>query len=105
MAEQGHPGTPDDRVGLFVDVITATVNDVWSAKLGGYQPPRVVLYERGTRTGCGSGQAAMGPFYCSNEVRVYLDLSFWREMETRLGTSGTDFARAYVIAHEFDNHV
>lgn len=105
VAEQGRPGTPEDRAGLFVDVIGANVNDVWSAKLGGYQPPRVVLYERGTRTGCGFGQSAMGPFYCPVDATVYLDLSFWREMETRLGTSGTDFALAYVIAHEFGHHV
>lgn len=105
VAEQGRPGTPEDRAGVFVDVIGANLNDVWSSKLGGYQPPRVVLYERGTRTGCGFGQAAMGPFYCPADSTVYLDLSFWREMETRLGASGTDFARAYVIAHEFGHHV
>jgi predicted metalloprotease len=64
----------------------------------------VVLYERGTSTGCGFGQAAMGPFYCPNDSTVYLDLSFWQEME-RLGGSGADFARAYVIAHEFGHHI
>lgn len=105
VAEQGRTGTPDDRAGQFVDVISANVNDVWSAKLGGYKAARVVLFERGTQTGCGFGQSAMGPFYCPNDATVYLDLSFWREMETRLGASGTDFARAYVIAHEFGHHV
>ena len=101
----GRTGTPQDRAGKFVDIVSANINDVWSQRLPGYQPPRVVLYERGTRTGCGFGQAAMGPFYCSNDATVYLDLGFWREMETRLGASGSDFARAYVIAHEFGHHV
>jgi hypothetical protein len=65
----------------------------------------VVLYEQGTNTGCGFGQSAMGPFYCPNDATVYLDLGFWREMETQLGASGAEFARAYVIAHEFGHHV
>lgn len=103
--EQGKVGTPEDQAGQFVDVIGANINDVWSTKLNGYTPPRVVLYEEGTNTGCGFGQSAMGPFYCPNDQTVYLDLSFWRDMETQLGASGADFARAYVIAHEFGHHV
>ncbi len=102
---EGKSGVPQDKAGQFVDIVSANINDVWSSKLSGYQPPRVVLYERGTRTGCGFGQTAMGPFYCPDDSKVYLDLSFWREMETRLGASGSDFARAYVIAHEFGHHV
>lgn len=103
--QRGREGTPEDRPGQFVDVVSANVNDVWAATLNGYQAPRVVLYEQGTQTGCGFGQAAMGPFYCPNDATVYLDLNFWREMETKLGAAGTDFARAYVIAHEFGHHV
>jgi len=103
--ERGRPGTPQDREGQFVDVISANVNDVWSARLDGYKAPRVVVYEQGTGTGCGYGQAAMGPFYCPADATIYLDLGFWREMETRLGASGSEFARAYVIAHEFGHHV
>jgi len=103
--QQGAPGTPQDKDGQFVDIISANVNDVWSGKVKNYAAPRVVLYEQGTTTGCGYGQAAMGPFYCPNDATVYLDLSFWREMQTRLGASGADFARAYVIAHEFGHHV
>ncbi len=103
--QQGKTGTPDDEAGRFVDIISANVNDVWSARMEGYRPPRVVLYEQGTPTGCGYGQAAMGPFYCPADTTIYLDLSFWREMETRLGASGAEFARAYVIAHEFAHHV
>ena len=103
--QAGKTGTPEDNAGRFVDVIGATNNDVWATQMRGYQPPRVVLYERGTRTGCGFGQSAMGPFYCSLDTTVYLDLSFWREMETKLGASSAEFARAYVIAHEFGHHV
>lgn len=103
--EQGKVGTPEDQAGQFVDVVGANINDVWKTRLDGYQPPRVVLYEQGTNTGCGFGQSAMGPFYCPTDSTVYLDLSFWRMMEEKLGASGADFARAYVIAHEFGHHV
>lgn len=103
--QAGVEGTPEDDAGLFVDVIGANINDVWQGSLQDYKPPRVVLYEQGTGTGCGFGQAAMGPFYCPADQTVYLDLSFWRDMETQLGASGAEFARAYVIAHEFGHHV
>ncbi|MBI1401240.1 neutral zinc metallopeptidase [Hyphomonas sp.] len=103
--QAGVEGTPADEAGLFVDVIGANINDVWSGALPGYTEPTVVLYKQGTNTGCGYGQAAMGPFYCPADQTVYLDLSFWQEMETKLGASGADFARAYVIAHEFGHHL
>lgn len=103
--QQGQVGTPRDEAGQFVDVIGGNINDVWAQKLKGYQRPNVVLYEQGTQTGCGMGQSAMGPFYCPTDKTVYLDLGFWQEMETQLGASGADFARAYVIAHEFGHHI
>ena len=98
-------GSPEDQAGQFVEVIGSNINDVWKTKLRGYTPPTTVLYEQGTQTGCGFGQSAMGPFYCPTDQKVYLDLGFWREMETKLGASGADFAKAYVIAHEFGHHV
>ncbi|MBI1362297.1 MAG: flagellar biosynthesis protein FlgM [Alphaproteobacteria bacterium] len=104
-AQQGTVGTPKDQAGQFVDVIGSNIDDVWSSKINGYTPPKIVLYDQGTQTGCGFGQSAMGPFYCPNDQTVYLDLGFWQEMETKLGASGADFARAYVIAHEFGHHV
>jgi predicted metalloprotease len=104
QSEQGQTGTPQDQAGQFVDVVGGNINDVWKAKLNGYQPPKMVIYTQGTSTGCGYGQAAMGPFYCPSDQTVYLDLSFWQELEN-LGGSSADFAKAYVIAHEFGHHI
>ena len=104
-AQHGTVGTPKDQAGQFVDVIGANIDDVWKTRVTGYTSPQIVIYDQGTQTGCGFGQTAMGPFYCPNDQTVYLDLSFWQEMETKLGASGADFARAYVIAHEFGHHI
>ena len=71
---------------------------------GQYQKPKLVLFRGQTPTVCGAGQAAMGPFYCPGDQKVYLDMAFFREMETRFKAGG-DFARAYVIAHEIGHHV
>ncbi len=71
---------------------------------GQYVKPRLVLYSGQTATACGAGQAAMGPFYCPGDQKVYLDMAFFRDMETRFRAGG-DFARAYVIAHEIGHHV
>lgn len=103
--ERGTEGTPADDAGLFVDVVGKNVNDVWAQHIQGYQQPRIVLYNEGTGTGCGYGQAAMGPFYCPTDQTIYLDLSFWQTMSSQLGASDGDFAKAYVISHEFGHHV
>lgn len=103
--EQGAAGSPEDQAGQFVDVVGTSIDDVWRTRIEGYQPPTVVLYEGGTGTACGTGQAAMGPFYCPADQQVYLDLSFWQELESSLGGSGAEFARAYVIAHEYGHHI
>ncbi len=103
--QEGVRGSPQDRAAQFVDVIGSSNDDVWKQLLPSYKPPRsIVLYEQSTGTGCGLGQAAMGPFYCPQDQRVYLDLSFWNELETKFGAKG-EFARAYVIAHEVGHHV
>ena len=69
-----------------------------------YEPPRMVIYDRGTNSGCGAAQSAMGPFYCPLDRRVYLDPQFFQELEQRHAAPG-DFAQAYVIAHEVGHHV
>ncbi|BAN25552.1 KPN_02809 family neutral zinc metallopeptidase [Caballeronia insecticola] len=69
-----------------------------------YPPPKLVMFTGGTQTSCGMGQTAMGPFYCPADRKVYIDLSFYRELRDRFGASG-DFAQAYVIAHEVGHHV
>ena len=69
-----------------------------------YVPPKMVLYTGSVRTGCGNGQASMGPFYCSADQCLYIDLSFFTSMKKQLGADG-DFAYAYVIAHEVGHHV
>lgn len=102
-------GSPEDEAGRFVDVVETSTQDVWGpifrASGRTYRPPAgVVLYEQATGTGCGTGQAAMGPFYCPADQKVYLDLSFWQELETKFGAKG-EAARAYVIAHEIGHHV
>lgn len=104
-ASEGRQGSPTDQAGAFVDVIGSNIDDVWASRIQGYQPPTVTLYEQGTNTGCGFGQSAMGPFYCPADRHIYLDLSFWRQLETELGASSADFARAYVIAHEYGHHI
>lgn len=107
--QPGTAGTPSDQEGQFVDTILSSTTDVWRAefeKMGRtYRPTGpLVLYEQATGTACGTGQAAMGPFYCPNDQRIYLDLTFFRELASRFGAPG-EFARAYVIAHEVGHHV
>ncbi len=86
----------------------ADTEDVWRAQFtaqgSSYREPKLVLFRGATRTACGAGQAAMGPFYCPGDQKVYIDLGFYETMKTRLGAPG-DFAQAYVIAHEVGHHV
>jgi uncharacterized protein len=77
---------------------------MWQRTYDGYRDAKLVLYRQAVSTGCGSASSAVGPFYCPGDERVYLDLSFYRDMERQLGASG-DFAWAYVIAHEVGHHL
>ena len=100
---------PADESGRFAAAILGNTEDVWKEILPNqtgkqYRPTGMVLYTGGTRSGCGSAQAAMGPFYCPLDKKVYLDTSFFKEMEQKFGVKG-DFAYAYVIAHEVGHHV
>ena len=98
----------DDRMAAFVSTVLADTEDVWKdvfSKGGGtYQEPRLVLFRGATQTACGQGQAAMGPFYCPGDQKVYIDLGFYETLKNKLGAPG-DFAQAYVIAHEVGHHV
>ena len=99
----------DDRMAKFVSTVLADTEDVWKdifTKGGAtYKEPRLVLFKGQTSTGgCGGGQAAMGPFYCPADQKVYIDLAFYETLTKRLGAPG-DFAQAYVIAHEVGHHV
>ena len=107
--QDGFRGQPKDQAGQFVDVISTNVDEVWRGlfRQNGQtytQPAAIVLYDQSTGTGCGLGQGAMGPFYCSQDRNIYLDLAFWEELQTRFGAGG-EAARAYVIAHEIGHHV
>jgi predicted metalloprotease len=102
-------GVPSDQMGQFVAAVLAENEDVWTDVLPAqkgiaYVKPKLVLYSGSTRSGCGGASAAMGPFYCPNDQRVYLDTSFFSDMKKRLGGGG-DFAYAYVIAHEIGHHI
>jgi predicted metalloprotease len=92
----------------FVAVVLADTEDVWTAVFSAagrrYEDPTLVLYSGATQTACGVGEAAMGPFYCPGDRKVFLDMAFFDEMSQRLGAGG-DFAYAYVIAHEVGHHV
>ncbi len=98
----------DDRMAQFVSTVLADTEDVWSKVFtqGGatYQQPKLVLFRGTTTTACGQGQAAMGPFYCPADQKVYIDLGFYETLKNQLGAPG-DFAQAYVIAHEVGHHV
>ena len=102
------PSTETDEEHRFVRTILGSTEDVWSeyfeANNRRYGRPKLDLFNGRVGTACGAASEAMGPFYCPGDQRVYLDLSFFGEMETRFHAAG-DFARAYVIAHEVGHHV
>ncbi|HZJ54619.1 MAG TPA: neutral zinc metallopeptidase [Myxococcaceae bacterium] len=105
---QGPRTAAEQQQREFVSVVLASTEDTWSTVLPQqariqYQPPRLTLFEDAVESACGFAQAAMGPFYCPADQRVYLDLSFFNQL-SRMGAPG-EFARAYVIAHEVGHHV
>jgi predicted metalloprotease len=110
VQQQGPAKAPpaNDQMAKFVSTVLGDTEDVWKQLFsqGGatYKEPHLVLYRGSIATGCGQGQAVMGPFYCPNDQKVYIDLNFYETLKTRLGAPG-DFAEAYVIAHEVGHHV
>ena len=110
VVQQGPATKPpaNDKMAQFVSTVLADTEDVWRAqfkKMGAtYREPKLRLFRGAEATACGTGQSAMGPFYCPGDEKVYIDLSFYETMRTRMGAPG-DFAQAYVIAHEVGHHV
>ena len=102
------PTAEEDALAQFSSQILAGTEDVWTKefkKMGlTYEPPRLVLFTGSVQSGCGGATASSGPFYCSADQSVYIDLSFFTQMKRQLGADG-DFAYAYVIAHEVGHHV
>ena len=98
----------DDPLADMISVVVADTEDVWNeifAEQGrSYREPTLVMFSGATRSACGLGQAAMGPFYCPADQKAYIDLSFYNDLRGRFGAPG-DFAQAYVIAHEIGHHV
>jgi predicted metalloprotease len=105
---EGKSGPVTDELGAFVSGVLLDTEKTWNmlfAQLGkNYQEPRLVIFDGATPTACGTGQAAMGPFYCPLDQKVYVDLAFYRQLKERFKAPG-DFAQAYVIAHEVGHHV
>jgi len=105
-------GPPTDQMGRFVSAVLGSTEvqwkDIFSKQGQSYRAPRLVMFSRATRSACGMAQSAMGPFYCPGDLEVYLDTSFFSDLERRFrGCSGEacKFAQAYVIAHEVGHHV
>jgi predicted metalloprotease len=106
---QVRKGAPADQMGQFVSAVVKANETVWTEILPRqarvrYVPPTLVMFKGATRSACGHAQSAMGPFYCPLDQKVYLDESFFQDMQKRMGGGG-DFAYAYVIAHEIGHHV
>ncbi|KFE98508.1 metalloprotease [Chryseobacterium formosense] len=97
------------QVGEFIKMITAENEETWAKifKDNGmqYRPAKVVLFKTATQSGCGTAQSAMGPFYCPADQSVYMDMSFFEELQNRFGAKVTEFTVAYVMAHEMGHHV
>ncbi|CAD5373816.1 Metalloprotease [Rubrivivax sp. A210] len=107
-ARPAHKPPAEDKAAAFVSVVLRDTEQVWGrvfqAAGGRYDQPRLVLFRGATPTACGTGESAMGPFYCPGDSKVYIDLDFFDTLSRRLGAPG-DFAQAYVIAHEVGHHV
>ena len=110
QAQQGpaHAPPAGDKAAAFVSVVLRDTEQVWGKVLqaGGsrYTEPKLVLFRGATPTACGTGESAMGPFYCPGDRKVYLDLDFFDTLSRRMGAPG-DFAQAYVVAHEVGHHL
>src|SRR6188768_616960 len=98
------PSPEEQELASFVKVVLASTEDVWLEQMRSYRNPTLVLFSGSVQSACGNASASNGPFYCSEDERVYIDLSFYEQLKDQLGAPG-DFAQAYVIAHEVGHHV
>ncbi len=109
QTEQRDLSAQEVKVRDFVSMITAENEQTWGKIFQEnnmqYDPPKVVMFESATQSGCGPAQAAMGPFYCPADQTVYMDMSFFKELESQFGAKVTEFSIAYVMAHEIGHHV
>lgn len=109
QTEQRDLNANELKVRDFVEMITAENEQTWAKVFQEngmqYKPAKVVMFENVTQSACGTAQAAMGPFYCPADETVYMDMSFFKELEQRFGAQVTEFSIAYVMAHEIGHHV
>jgi len=108
MADTPPPTAEEQELVDFISVVLADTEDTWNKifkeKGGTYREPKLVLFTGQVQSACGFAQAAMGPFYCPGDQKVYIDLAFYKDLKNRLDAPG-DFAQAYVVAHEIGHHV
>lgn len=109
QTEQRNLTSDELKVRDFVEMVTAETEKTWSKIFQDngmqYRAPKVVMFENVTQSGCGTAQAAMGPFYCPADQTVYMDMSFFKELQQKFGAKVTEFSIAYVMAHEIGHHV
>src|SRR5262249_6698010 len=114
QSNAGSAGAPSDAIGHFVSPVVGSTEVQWTAIFAQagkqYEPPTLVMFSGATQSGCGTAQSAMGPFYCPVDQKVYLDTSFFQDLERRfrgcdVGSKTCQFSQAYVIAHEIGHHV
>lgn len=107
--EQGRTGAPtDDPQAIFAARVLGSTEDAWSRVFEAagerYQPPTLVLFDEAVQSACGTNSSAVGPFYCPADQKLYIDLTFFRQLDEQFGAPG-DFAQAYVVAHEVGHHI
>lgn len=111
QSTENKPLTPEQKqIGEFAATVLADTEDIWDKifaqnGLGAYQKPTLVLFTDNVQSACGNATAAVGPFYCPADYKIYMDMAFFEELRSRFGAKGGDFAIAYVMAHEVGHHI